>query len=242
MATAAQLAANRANAKKSTGPRTADGKAASAANATKDGFTAQSPIVPTGEEAQFDAFKVALLEDTHPEGALEQEFFERLLTYGWNLRRARAAESRVLARADFSDDADSDRLLRVARYRRDLERSHDRALRELRQLQTQRAILLQQEALVVEQFSSVAPLAEFSRLTTHTDPMISGFNGCFYRPVALHATRAQARQTLAERKARNEANPDPQSEESLLSTLADRRTTNDERDQIMDRLTFAPEA
>lgn len=241
MASAAQLAANRANAKKSTGPRTAAGKAATASNALREGFTAQSPVVPAGEEAQFAAFKAALLEDTRPEGALEQEFFDRLLTYGWNLRRARAAESCLLATADLAADEDAGRLLRVARYRRDLDRSFDRALKELRQLQTQRAILLQQETVVVEQFSNVAPLAELSRLTPHTDPMIRTFSGAFHRPVALHASRAQASRTLAERKSRNKANPDPMSEESLLSTLADGRTTNRERNQILDRLVCVPE-
>jgi hypothetical protein len=49
MATPAQIAANRANAQKSTGPRTAEGKAASRLNALKHGLDAESLIIP-GED------------------------------------------------------------------------------------------------------------------------------------------------------------------------------------------------
>jgi hypothetical protein len=46
MATAAQIHANRANAQKSTGPRTAEGKAKVAQNAVQHGLLAQRTIVP----------------------------------------------------------------------------------------------------------------------------------------------------------------------------------------------------
>ena len=42
----AQLAANRANAKKSTGPVSIEGKKRSSANSTKHGITARRPLLP----------------------------------------------------------------------------------------------------------------------------------------------------------------------------------------------------
>ena len=49
MATAAQIAANRLNVQKSTGPRTPEGKAASSSNALKHGMDAASIVIP-GED------------------------------------------------------------------------------------------------------------------------------------------------------------------------------------------------
>jgi hypothetical protein len=48
--------ANRANAQKSTGPRTEAGKAASSKNALKEGFTASFAIVLPEEQSLYDAF------------------------------------------------------------------------------------------------------------------------------------------------------------------------------------------
>ena len=46
MASPAQMAANRANAQKSTGPRSAEGKSASRFNALQHGVDAASPVIP----------------------------------------------------------------------------------------------------------------------------------------------------------------------------------------------------
>ena len=56
MATPAQIAANRRNALKSTGPRTAAGKAASGRNALTHGLTARTAVVldeDAGDYAEF---------------------------------------------------------------------------------------------------------------------------------------------------------------------------------------------
>jgi len=54
MATAAQIAANRANAQHSTGPRTPEGKTASSMNALKHGADAASVVIPGEDPAQYD--------------------------------------------------------------------------------------------------------------------------------------------------------------------------------------------
>jgi hypothetical protein len=242
MATTAQTIANKANAQRSTGPKSPEGKAVSATNSTKDGFTAKFPVVDPGEDEHFARFKATLIQDTRPEGALEEEFFDRLLTYGWNLRRARAAESRLLAAVDLADEVDSARLLRVARYRRDLERSHDRALRELRHLQTQRAILLQQQDSIIAGFSAIAPLAELSRITTHTDPMIHAANNPMRPPqTSLAPSRAKARRGPAGENAQNEPNPAPLTEDEVIAALCDNRLTTAERDALVELYTRPPQ-
>ena len=55
MATFAQFAANRANAQKSTGPRSVEGKAASRFNALKHGLDAQSIVLPGEDPEEYEA-------------------------------------------------------------------------------------------------------------------------------------------------------------------------------------------
>jgi hypothetical protein len=174
MASVVQTLANQANAKHSTGPRTDQGKARVSQNARTHGFTAQSLRVADEDKQAFEALRAGLLQDTRPEGALENEIFRRLLTHSWNLRRIESFESQVLAATDpVSGDGDSHlKLDRCARYRRDVERSFYRALNELRKLQTQRAALLQQEDQVIDALYSITPLAEITRLTKQTDSFI----------------------------------------------------------------------
>lgn len=173
MATTQQLAANSANAQASTGPRTEEGKARVSQNARKHGFTAQTLHVAPADKDAFDTLFSGLLDDVHPEGALENELFRRLAAHAWNLRRIEDFESQVLSITDpISDDSSLAKLERIARYRRDVERGFYRALAELRKLQTQRAALLQQDPIVVDAFNATAPLAELTRLTKQTDSFI----------------------------------------------------------------------
>jgi hypothetical protein len=241
MSSPAQVRANQANAQLSTGPKSAQGKAQSSANSTKEGFCSKQPVVAPEEDEDFAALRAALIEDTHPEGALEQEYFQRLLTYGWNLRRTRAAESSILATVDLGDEVDSARLLRVARYRRDLERSHDRALRELRQLQTQRAILLQQHDCVIDELSTKTPLADLARITSHTDPYIHFMNSTLQRPpVNLATSREQARRDHSNAVSRNEANQAQLSPDEAAERIFDDRLTPAGLDALMDIYTAPP--
>jgi hypothetical protein len=57
MATPKQIAANRENAKKSTGPRTPEGKARTRLNAKRDGLTAQVITLPEEDLPYFENFK-----------------------------------------------------------------------------------------------------------------------------------------------------------------------------------------
>ena len=68
MATEKQIQANRNNAKKSTGPRTEQGKAASSQNALKHGLLARDAVLPGEDPADYEAQIAALEADIQPEG------------------------------------------------------------------------------------------------------------------------------------------------------------------------------
>ena len=73
-----QLEANRANARKSTGPRTEAGKARSRPNSRKHGLTAKTLIIVGENASDFDELRTELLREYDPQSALECEFVERL--------------------------------------------------------------------------------------------------------------------------------------------------------------------
>ena len=66
MATRAQIKANGDNAKKSTGPRTEEGKARVANNALKHGLLARDTVLPGEDPAEFDQQLAALEADLQP--------------------------------------------------------------------------------------------------------------------------------------------------------------------------------
>jgi hypothetical protein len=88
MATNAQINASRTNAQKSTGPKTPEGKARTAQNATKHGLTASATLITGEDPADFQLHREALLADLAPQGALQQLFAERIISLSWRLNRA----------------------------------------------------------------------------------------------------------------------------------------------------------
>jgi hypothetical protein len=99
MATRAQNAANRRNAKKSTGPRTDEGKQKSSRNALKWGLSSPhgAVVLPTESPEEFDAFCDALLADLKPVGAIEEELARGVVEECWRLRRPPKIERGILA-------------------------------------------------------------------------------------------------------------------------------------------------
>ena len=89
---AAKQAANRTNALKSTGPKTADGKARVRRNALKHGLLAGNAVILDGDGKEDPNEFAALLEDVvtaaAPEGPLEEMLVERIAVSYWRLRRA----------------------------------------------------------------------------------------------------------------------------------------------------------
>ena len=98
---AKQIAANRRNAMKSTGPRTARGREASRMNAFKHGILSRQVLVQgrvlQEDEAELEALHRRFWEQFQPEGPLEEMLLDQIVTAHWRLRRALTAESGEIA-------------------------------------------------------------------------------------------------------------------------------------------------
>src|SRR3954452_11760849 len=92
----AKLAANRANALKSTGPRTEEGKAASSQNALKHGIYSHSFFLGTESEDQFNELRDAYFEQFKATSPLEQQLIYNIVMLEWQIRRYRIGENTIL--------------------------------------------------------------------------------------------------------------------------------------------------
>ncbi len=97
MTTDRQRAANRGNAKRSTGPRTPEGKAIVSRNALKHGLLSQKVVLDDEDRAAFDEVRDGLLSALAPEGELEQLLADRVVASAWRLGRATQIEKALLA-------------------------------------------------------------------------------------------------------------------------------------------------
>ena len=96
-----KIEANRRNAQKSTGPKTAAGRAASKMNALKHGMLAETVVVSghkLRESTQdFKKLCAEFYAELQPVGALEEMLVDQIVTSTWRLRRARTAETGEIA-------------------------------------------------------------------------------------------------------------------------------------------------
>jgi hypothetical protein len=88
-----QIAANRRNASKSTGPTTEEGKQRSRFNAVRHGLTAETVIGALEDAEDYKAFEGAITADYDAQSAVERELLLRLAGLLWRLRRATTIET-----------------------------------------------------------------------------------------------------------------------------------------------------
>jgi hypothetical protein len=96
MSPSKQLQANRANAHRSTGPRTELGKARSRRNALKHGLSAEKLLIDGEDEAQLNELRVAFTEQFDPKTPAEAEQIERLAVLKLRQRRVAVFEAAIL--------------------------------------------------------------------------------------------------------------------------------------------------
>jgi hypothetical protein len=166
---------NRENAQKSTGPKTAAGKAASSRNALKEGFTASFAIVAPEEQQFYDEFLAGLRTELQPCGAQEEDLFRRISLAAWNIRRIEkltfALYEETGADPLASDDsAITAKLERYTRHQTLNERSYYRGVKLLGLLQKVRATIEPAAAAPPESAPPPVPDAEAeqSHSTSHT--------------------------------------------------------------------------
>jgi hypothetical protein len=111
-ASASQLTANRANASKSTGPKTSNGKAIVSANATKHAILSDRILLDGEKPAEFRNLLEELNVALAPVGIVEVTLVERVAVSMWRQRRLVRAETAALALATqpkkIADDVSSE--------------------------------------------------------------------------------------------------------------------------------------
>ena len=162
----AQLAANRANAQLSTGPRTPAGLAKSSQNAVKSALTGRTVLLPTDDAAEYTNFLTDFQADLKPVGQAERELVQVIADCFWRLRRIQALEFALYAHGHeqfegaFQDYPEQDRYSKILlqtnlTYEKQfrnyqiqearLDRKRINAMAELKQLQAERTAREEEE-------------------------------------------------------------------------------------------------
>jgi hypothetical protein len=183
MTTKKQIEANRRNAKLSTGPKTAAGRARSSRNALRHSLTAEEVTVDEAEAAQFEAFRDDIVEDLGVVGALEEELAQRIALGLWRLRRVPRLE--VGRRIDWSEHkhdwvealefehmggGDCENFIR---YEIALDRSIQRALHELERLQARRRGQAVLPPIAVDVSHSITPRIGYNSVSPNGNPAVT---------------------------------------------------------------------
>jgi hypothetical protein len=149
MASPAQITANRANAQKSTGPRSVEGKSNSRFNALQHGIDAASIVIPGEDPAAYEALAAQYRRDLRPQSPSEIFHVDTMLRADWMKRRLQLVEADLyrtllaetpgssLAAALLSDSPAAKLLVRVQRQIAAFERTWYRANTELRRARHQ---------------------------------------------------------------------------------------------------------
>jgi len=102
-----KVRANRANAKKSTGPKTLSGKEKVSGNAISHGLTAEKHVIIGESIEEFNALKESMFQVYKPDGVCEEEIFIKLIELLWRLRRVGLIETGIYGNEILEFDADS---------------------------------------------------------------------------------------------------------------------------------------
>jgi hypothetical protein len=148
MATAAQTAANRKNAKKSQGPTSEEGKQASSRNHLSHGLTGHVFVLIRGESPEvFDQLLQALREEHKPATATEHLLVEKMAQQHWLAQRAQALLTHEMGRELNYEDAETflaiqkdmeTHISNYLRYQNQHERLFQRALQDLLKLRAEK--------------------------------------------------------------------------------------------------------
>jgi hypothetical protein len=93
----AQIAANQANAKLSTGPKTEEGKAASSINAVRTALTGRTVLLPTDDVEAYQKHVARFETQFNPITDREKELTQNIADTQWRLNRIFALEQGIYA-------------------------------------------------------------------------------------------------------------------------------------------------
>ena len=190
-----QLEANRRNARRSTGPKTAEGKERSSRNNLRHGLTGQITVLPSEDREAHDLFCNRLIEHLNPENPMEEQLANSIAEDSWRLNRVTAIETNIFALGrdrerrelqcalkdaqTFLDQARNFQLLSL--YDQRINRNIQRNLKQLRELQAERREQ-EQTRLAREKAERERQMEEAKLLAQHSlmnglafDPKANGF-------------------------------------------------------------------
>jgi hypothetical protein len=153
MATKKQVAANRRNARRSTGPKTPRGKARSSRNAMTHGLCSRQVLLREEDPDLFRQVWQGVLEDLRPRGELETYLACRVAAGIWRMNRIVRIEAQLfnesplrivepdaeiggIFRSDCANGANA--FAKLCRYETAIDRGIQRALKELRAIRAAR--------------------------------------------------------------------------------------------------------
>ena len=167
MATDRQIAANRKNAEKCTGPRTEAGKAISAQNAFKTGLDANSELIRFESREDYEALTTEYYAGYHPATPAQRFLVDTLIKSEWLSRRYMTIDAAIFERELNTTKSDSlgvvflrssQTFARVDRRINSAQRNFQQALKQLLQLQAAHQTDVATEALTPELVSFPTPV------------------------------------------------------------------------------------
>jgi len=131
----AQLAANRANAQSSTGPKSEQGKLVSSHNALKTGLTGRTILLPTDDVAAYQTLVALINQKFNPANDIEKHLTQTIADTEWRLLRIPTLESGLyaLGRHELAADCahEPDPQLRATMLEAHIFRTYQKDLRNL---------------------------------------------------------------------------------------------------------------
>ena len=170
MPSEAQIAANRRNAEKSTGPKTAEGKEKSRRNALRHGLFAQAVVLAPEDEAAYQQLCHKFFDEYKPATATEATLVQLLADTSWRLNRIPQLEDVVLADPTQSSQDAIDQIAKLGLYFSRLSRQFLNTVKQLREIQADRR---QRERHQLRQAAEL--LIQHDRQQIPWDPADDGF-------------------------------------------------------------------
>jgi hypothetical protein len=136
MSTEAQRAANKDNARLSTGPTTQEGKAISSQNRRKFGLTGRFTVLPWEDQEDFNLLVTRLRAEHQPNIAFETDLIEKMAQHFWLAQRAVLLQEICFDRETPFCDCQK-QLALYLRYQTTHERAFERCAKELRTLRNE---------------------------------------------------------------------------------------------------------
>jgi hypothetical protein len=134
---ARRAAANRANARLSTGPRTEPGKQRSSLNALRHGLTAQTAVLPNEDPATYQRHIQQFLDEYSPATTTETQLVHEIANTAWRLNRIPFLEAGLLSQNP-SPQTLIPQLATLGLHGSRLSRQFQKGLEQLRDIQEER--------------------------------------------------------------------------------------------------------